>query len=98
MASYLQIDSQSFSHGFSQRSFGVHHALADHTLLQLDSIAELADTLPPKDVWRRRGDRDVHVAGEGEEVGEGPASETVRGIESNGRWIMLRFIEQVPEY
>jgi hypothetical protein len=98
MASHLHIDSQSFSDSFSQRSFGVRHGLAEHPLLTLESLARLADALPSDSVWRRRGDRDVHVAGEGEEVDEGPPSETVMGIQNNGRWVMLRFIEQVPEY
>lgn len=98
MVLLLEIDSRSFTDRFSERSFAVRHSLADHPLFSLDAIARLADELPSPSVWRRKGDRKVDVAGEGEEVDEGPPSETVRNIESNGRWVMLRFIEQVPEY
>jgi hypothetical protein len=98
MASVLEIDSRSFSDSFSQRSFAVRHSLVENPLLSLEAIARLADALPPESVWRRRGDRDVGVAGEGEEVDSGPPSETIKNIHSNGRWVMLRFIEQVPAY
>lgn len=98
MASLLEIDSRSFVDGFSERSFKVRHSLLDHPLLTIDSIARLADELPAESVWRRPGDRAVGVASAGQDPDAGPPSETIRGIENNGRWVMLRFIEQVPEY
>jgi hypothetical protein len=98
MANLLEIDSQSFADSFSERSFKVRHSLLDHPLLTIESIARLADELPPESVWRRPGDRAVGVASAGEDPDQGPPSETIRAIEQNGRWVMLRFIEQVPEY
>lgn len=98
MANLLEIDSQSFADGFSERSFKVRHSLLDHPLLTIESIARLADELPAESVWRRPGNRAVDVACPGEDPDLGPPSETIRGIEENGRWVMLRFIEQVPDY
>jgi hypothetical protein len=98
MATLLEIDPQAFTKGFSERSFVVRHALLDHPLLTLESIARLADELPSESVWRRSGDRAVGVASAGEDPDTGPPSETIRDIDRNGRWVMLRFIEQVPEY
>jgi len=98
MSSLLEIDPRSFTGGFSERSFKVRHALVDHPFLTLESIAELSDRLPAESVWRRAGDRAVNVAAAGEDPDLGPPSETIRDIENNGRWVMLRFIEQVPEY
>ncbi len=98
MSNLLEIDPGSFTEGFSERSFKVHHALMDHPLLTIESIARLADQLPAESVWRRAGDRAVNVAAAGEDPDHVAPSETIRGIEQNGRWVMLRFIEQVPEY
>jgi hypothetical protein len=98
MSNLLEIDSQSFVDGFAARSFKVRHTLLDHPLLTIDSIARLADKLPKESVWRRPGDRAIGVASAGEDPDQGPPSETIRGIEDNGRWVMLRFIEYVPEY
>jgi JmjC domain len=98
VASVLEIDSRSFGKGFSERSFKVRHSLLSHPLLTIDSIARLADELPSESVWRRSGDRAVGVASAGEDPDTGPPSETIKGIEENNRWVMLRFIEQVPEY
>jgi hypothetical protein len=98
MSSLLEIDPRSFTDSFSERSFEVHHSLVDHPLLTLDSIARLSDQLPAESVWRRAGDRAVNVAARGEDPDTGPPSQTILGIEKNGRWVMLRFIEQVPEY
>jgi hypothetical protein len=98
MSSLLEIDPRSFSDSFSERSFKVQHSLVDHPLLSIESIARLSDQLPAESVWRRAGDRAVGVASAGVDPDVGPPSETIRGIEKNGRWVMLRFIEQVPEY
>jgi hypothetical protein len=98
MGSLLHIDGAAFSDAFAWRSIAVDHALVDHPLFSLDAIAELADRLPPDSVRRERGDlplvnRDGYV-----DVGEGPPSETIRGIESNGFRVSLRDIQQDPEY
>jgi len=98
MSNLVEIDSQSFVDGFAARSFKVRHSLLDHPLLTIESIARLADKLPRETVWRRPGEREIGVASAGEDPDQGPPSETIRGIEDNGRWVMLRFIEYVPEY
>lgn len=98
MSNLIDIDPGSFSSSFAERSFKVHHSLVDHPLLTIESIALLADQLPAESVWRRAGDRAVNVAARGEDPDHVAPSETIRGIEQNGRWVMLRFIEQVPAY
>jgi hypothetical protein len=98
MSNLLDIDPRSFTDGFSERSFKVHHALVNHPLLTIEAIARLADQLPAESVWRRAGNRAVNVAAAGEDPDQVTPSETIRGIEQNGRWVMLRFIEQVPVY
>lgn len=98
MTRLVQIEATSFAEAFARRSVYVRHALVDHPLFTLEAIAELADHLPRDSVRRERGhlpfiNTDGYV-----DVGEGPPSETVLGIEDNGFRISLRDIQQAPEY
>jgi Cupin superfamily protein len=98
MGSLLHIDGAAFSEAFASRSIAVDHALVDHPLFSLDAIAELADRLPPDSVRRERGNLPL-VNREGYvDIGEGPPSQTIRGIESNGFRVSLRDIQQDPAY
>lgn len=74
----------------------VSHSLAEHPLLTLDAIAELADRFPGR-IERHSGDLPRVVPGGAPEL-EGPPSETVRGIAHNGCWMVFWYIDQVPEY
>jgi hypothetical protein len=98
MGSLLHIDDSALSDAFARRSIAVGHALVDHPLFTLDSMAELADRLPPDSVRRESGNlplvnRDGYV-----DVGEGPPSATIRDVERNGFRISLRDIQQDPQY
>jgi hypothetical protein len=98
MGSLLDIDAATFSDAFARRSIAVGHALVDHPLFTLDAMAELADRLPPDSVRRERGNLPL-VNREGYvDVGAGPPSTTIRGIESNGFRVSLRDIQQDPQY
>lgn len=92
----LDIDSAQFTAAFGRRGLAVRHTLVDHPLLTLDAIAELADRFPGR-IERHRADMDLVTPGGAPEL-SGPPSETVRGIDSNGCWMVLWYIEQVPEY
>jgi hypothetical protein len=95
--SLLDIDPEAFAEGFARRPFSVRHSLVDHPLLTIDAIAELADRVPLRSVERHRGDLPQVMPGGAPDL-EGPPSETVRGIETNGCWMVLWYLEQVPEY
>src|SRR5215217_7988939 len=98
MGRLLEIDSADFSHAFARRSIAVQHELVDHPLFTLDSMAELADRLPPDSVRRERGDLPL-VNREGYvDVGEGPPSATILDIERNGFRVSLRDIQQDAQY
>ena len=98
MSNLLDIDSTAYAGAFARRSIAVRHALVDHPLFTMEAIAGLADRLPPPSVRRERGNLPV-VNREGYvDVGAGPPSETILGVESNGFRISLRDIQQVPEY
>lgn len=93
----LEIDAAEFADGFDRRPFAVRHQLADHPMLTVDAIADLADRLPDEASERHRADQPLVAAGGVEDLDESPG-EIVRGIEHNGRWMVLWNIEQVPEY
>jgi hypothetical protein len=98
MGSLLDIDGSAFSDAFARRSIAVGHSLVDHPLFTLDAMADLADRLPPDCVRRERGNLPL-VNREGYvDIGEGPPSATIRGIESNGFRVSLRDIQQDPQY
>ncbi|HEX4493300.1 MAG TPA: cupin domain-containing protein [Acidimicrobiia bacterium] len=92
MGAYLDVDAGAFQSAFAQRSIAFRHALADHPLLDLGSIAELADRLAPDQVRRERSDLPLDDRGY-VDVGDGSASTSVLGIARNGFRISLREIQ-----
>jgi hypothetical protein len=68
-----------------------------HSLLSLEAIAELADRLPPGSTERHAAEQPKLVPGGAADIGGRP-SETVLGIEDNGCWMVLWYIEQDAEY
>jgi JmjC domain len=95
--SLLDIDGRMFADGFAIRPFSVNHRLASHPRLSLEAIAQLADDMPPGAVERHRADLPMVMPGGAPEL-DGRPSDTVRGIETNGNWMVLWNIEQVPAY
>lgn len=96
LAGIFDVDRASFADAFGRRPFGVKHTLVDHPLLTLDAIADLADRFPGR-IERHQADMPL-VMPEGAPEISGPPSETVRGIDGNGCWMVFWYIEQVPEY
>ena len=74
------------------------HGLAGHPLFELEALAQLGERMRELDVEYNRGDLPVGVdpsAVEGNGLG---IAETIRSIEENGSWLVLKFIEQDPVY
>jgi hypothetical protein len=87
-----------FDAAFARRSIAVRHSLADHPLLTLEAIAQLADRLPPDSVRRERGIQPIGEAHRYVDVGHGRPSASVLDVENNGFRISLRNVQQIPEY
>lgn len=74
------------------------HCLVDHPLLSFEQLALASERMNPAHVECRVADG--QNGGEfsmAVPVGENPA-DTIRQIDRAGRWVMLRFAEQLPEY
>jgi Cupin-like domain len=89
---------QSIAALYPEKSGKLLHALVDHPLMTLDSLAGLAVRMRPETVEYNRGDLPVGVAADAV-IGNGLSiAETIRGIETNGSWMVLKFIEQDDVY
>ncbi|MGV3481284.1 MAG: cupin-like domain-containing protein [Sphingobium sp.] len=76
----------------------VPHRLLAHPLLTLESLAELGARLPAKSVEYNSGTLPIGVdpaATPGNGLG---IEETIRSIEQNGSWMVLKNVEQDPGY
>jgi JmjC domain len=96
--SVLEFDTQVLKENFSEAPFSVKHTLVDNPLLNLDRLAQLADSLPETQVEHNLGDVPEFLPG-----GEAPRldaspGEIARGIETNGCWMVLKRVESDPEY
>jgi oxalate decarboxylase/phosphoglucose isomerase-like protein (cupin superfamily) len=74
------------------------HGLLNNCLLQLDALVDLAVALPKDSVEYNPGNIPVGIKPEDVPVSELGVAETIRSIEENGSWMVLKRIEQHPEY
>jgi mannose-6-phosphate isomerase-like protein (cupin superfamily) len=83
---------------YPQAPVKLHHSLCDHRLLTLPSLIELASQLPENSAEYNPGNLPIGVAPEDVPVSSLSATDTIRSIEENGSWMVLKRIEQHPEY
>ena len=77
--------------------FGISHNLCNHPLLNLEAIADMADTLPAMAVECHEAMLPLLMPGGSKDLKVRP-SDIVRSIDTNGTWMVLWNIEQVPAY
>lgn len=76
----------------------VAHSLSGHPMFELEALVALAARMRPVDVEYNRGDLPLEVDAEAS-IGNGLSVEdTIRGIEANGSWMVLKFVEQDAAY
>jgi hypothetical protein len=94
----LDIDQAAFAEGFARAPFAVTHRLAGNPLLSVDAIADLAGRLPEDQIEHNRGD--LHEVQDPDDVPRLDASprEIAQDIDSNGCWMVLKNIEDDPDY
>jgi hypothetical protein len=96
--SFLDLDPAAFVPNFNRHACFVRHRLSDHPLLQVPALVELAKRLPPKHVRINSGRVPVN-ARPAEIPGNGLSmEESFRRIEETDTRIMLKKIEQDPDY
>jgi hypothetical protein len=94
----MEVDPEICAAYFDRKPFHVHHALADHPLFALPRLMELARRLPEPFVEYNAGALAVGVRPEETpRTGLSPP-ETVRRIAECGSWMVLKRVEQDPDY
>lgn len=76
----------------------LHHHLPDHPLLSLDALAQLGESLPASEVEYNPGNVPIGILPEDLPSNGLSIGETIRTIESNGSWAVLKNIENVEAY
>lgn len=96
----MKLDGTGFGEAFRQRQpveFG--HALADHPLLTLEGIADLADALPRESIIYDTADQALLVPEGGPPRGAlDRPGDVIRHLDENHSWLTLLNIEQHPSF
>lgn len=76
----------------------LRHDLTDHPLLRLDALVALAQRMTPDTVEYNRADLPIGIDPADIPANRLSIAETIRSIERNGSWMVLKFVEQDPAY
>ena len=76
----------------------VRHNMANHPMFALDALVELAGRMRAKDVEYNRGNLPLGIDIDDVPGNDLSIADTIRGIEENGSWMVLKFVEQDPAY
>ncbi len=87
-----------FATAYPETSIKLAHGLRDHHLLTLDALARMAARMAPGDIEYNRGDLPTGIAAEAVPANGLSIGETIRTIDTNGSWMVIKFIEKLPEY
>lgn len=95
----LDLDPAAFAEHFAARPMALRHGLVDHPLLTLDALGDLADALPADQVEHNLG-AVPEVLGRDTAAPQADLTpgEVARSIDTNGCWMVLKRVEQVPAY
>ena len=74
------------------------HALAGHPMFTLEALVALASRMRVEDVEYNRGDLPLGIAFDDVPANGLSITDTIRDIEQNGSWMVLKFVEQDPAY
>ena len=95
---WLEFDASEMRGSFARRPFVIRHRLANHPLLNLPRLVQLAQALPAASVEYNAGNLPI-----GQEAALTPRTglsieETLRQIDSHQSWMVLKNVEQDGEY
>jgi hypothetical protein len=76
----------------------LRHALANHPLLQLERLVALGAALPPARVEYNPGNLPIGITPDVVPRSNLSITETIRSIEENGSWMVLKRVEHDPDY
>jgi hypothetical protein len=97
MTKPFEVDHDLMYSQFGRAPFAVTHHLSEHPLLSVERLAELADSLP-RDQYEHTDSASPQLLPEGGVQDETGPGDVVRGIETNGKWMVLKRVHTDPEY
>ena len=83
---------------YPQQAGLLHHRLPDHPLLSIEALAQLGESLPASEVEYNPGNVPIGIRPEDVPSNGLSIGETIRTIDSNGSWAVLKNIENVAAY
>src|SRR5229473_3569560 len=97
----IQLESGAFHENFNKRWFELEHTLADHPLFELDRLIALAKQTAeerPHDLHFDKGATRVGQRWSDTPACDLPIGETIRRLEHEGAWIVLKHAELDRDY
>ena len=94
----LAIDAAQFATHFGREPFTIGHRLAQHPLFEVERILELAQRLPEPCIEYNAGELPVAIEHDRTPMNGLSPEETIRRIAECKSWIVLKYVEQDPEY
>lgn len=94
----LEIHPSDFELKFSREPFLIRHGLAGHPLFTVERILELAKSLPQKSIEYNAGNLPMMMDPSLTPRNGLSAQETIRRIADCESWMVLKYIEQDPDY
>ncbi len=90
-------DRATFAANYPEVPHKLTHRLGAHPLLEIEALAELAETLPSGSIEYNASDQPIGLDGKPDPTGV-PIGETIRNIGQSGSWAALKNVEQNPAY
>ncbi len=87
-----------FGAAYPDQPVKLTHGLAGHKLLAIEALAQLAEAMPAASVEYNLGKLPLGVRPEDTPSNGLTLGETIRTIETNGSWAVLKNVEQDPAY
>lgn len=87
-----------FASAYPDRAAKLSHGLVGHPLLRIDALALLAERMPASSVEYNLGKLPLGVRAEDTPANGLTLGETIRTIETNGSWAVLKNVERDPAY
>jgi ribosomal protein L16 Arg81 hydroxylase len=87
-----------FEAAYPEKAVTLRHALQGHPLLSLEALVELASALPPESVEYNEANLPIGVDPATIQQHKLSITETIQSIRENGSWMVLKRIEQDPDY
>ncbi|WP_458760355.1 cupin-like domain-containing protein [Afipia sp. TerB] len=98
VAPVITADNDALTRDFPLKPFGIRHKLSGHPLLTLPRIAQLAAELPRDRIEYNSGDAAISQDPDKVKSVDLDPVEVVKRIETAGAWMVLKRIEESPEY